>query len=436
MSKVKVLLVALASCLAAHSAWATATTGVISAGDTSWMLVSTALVMLMTPGLAFFYSGMVHSTNVVATIMHSYMKLCVITLVWAIIGYTLAFGTSYGGIVGGFDFFALAHVGQEARNATDTIPHLLFMLFQGMFAVITAAIITGAFAERVRLGPVIVFSTLWVILVYSPVAHWIWGGGWIAEKLKTLDFAGGAVVHINSGIAGLVAALCLGRRNVVTHGEGPRPHNLPLTILGAALLWFGWFGFNAGSALASGGLASLAFANTNIAAAAGAVSWFIIEYILKKKSTSLGIISGSIAGLVAITPAAGFVTPMASIAIGIGGGLVCFWAVMVLKPRLGYDDSLDAFGIHGIGGIWGAIATGLFATTSVNSAGIDGLFYGNPTLLWNQFLSIIAVAAYSGVVTFIILKLVRMVMPMRVSNAEELEGLDASQHGEIGYKLN
>lgn len=418
-----------ASAMAADTAIAT-----VNAGDTAWMLTSTALVMLMTPGLAFFYSGMVHSTNVVATIMHSYMKLCVIGLVWVICGYSLAFAPSIHGIIGGLDFFGFNNVGQEPANATATIPHVLFASFQGMFAVITAAIITGAFAERVRLGPIILFSTLWVIVVYAPIAHWVWGGGWIATKLKALDFAGGAVVHINSGVAGLVAALCLGRR--VKADLSNVPHNLPLTILGAALLWFGWFGFNAGSALASNGLASLAFANTNIAAAAGAVMWFIVEYIHKNKSTSLGIISGSVAGLVAITPAAGFVTPLSAILIGLGGGIACYLAVCVLKPKLGYDDSLDAFGVHGIGGIWGALATGLFATTSVNPAGANGLFYGNPSLFIAQGLSVIAVILYSVIATYIVLMIVRLFVKVRVSQQEEAAGLDTSQHGEVGYNLN
>lgn len=409
--------------------------GVVNSGDTAWMLVSTALVMLMTPGLAFFYSGMVHSTNAVATIMHSYMKLCVISLVWVLIGYTLAFGSVTNGWLGGLEFLGFNGVGQDPATPTATIPHLLFALFQGMFAVITAAIITGAFAERVRLGPILLFSTLWVIIVYAPIAHWVWGGGWIATKLKALDFAGGAVVHINSGIAGLVAAMCLGRRVARNNGSETLPHNLPLTILGAALLWFGWFGFNAGSALASGGLASLAFANTNIAAAAAAVAWFLSELSCKKRSTSLGIISGSIAGLVAITPAAGFVTPLSAIFIGLGGGIVCYIAVAIIKPKFGYDDSLDAFGIHGVGGIWGALATGLFATTTVNSAGADGLFYGNPSLLWAQVGSIVAVILYSGGATYIILKILRLFVKIRVSKEEEAKGLDATEHGEVGYIL-
>lgn len=432
----KSLSVFLLSLISASPALAEGAANAVNSGDTAWMIVATALVMLMVPGLGFFYSGMVHSTNAVATLMHSYMKLCVISIVWAVCGYSLAFAPTISGFIGGTDFFGLNGVGQDPIPAAATVPHLIFAMFQGMFAVITAAIITGAFAERVKLGPVLLFSTIWIIFVYAPVAHWVWGGGWIATQLKALDFAGGTVVHINSGVAGLVAALCLGRRVIIKDGKETRPHNLPLTIIGAALLWFGWFGFNAGSALAANGLASLAFANTNIAAAAGAVAWFIIESICKDKATSLGIISGSVAGLVAITPAAGFVTPMAAIIIGAGGGAVCYWAVCILKPKLGYDDSLDAFGIHGIGGIWGAVATGLFATKAVNSAGNDGLFYGNPSLLVAQVFAVIAVIAYSAIGTYIVLTIVRKFVHVRVSREEEKAGLDASQHGEVGYTLN
>lgn len=411
-------------------------TQTINSGDTSFLLICTALVMIMTPGLGFFYSGMVHSTNVVATIMHSYMKLCVISVVWVFCGYSLAFAPSISGLIGDSSYFGFKNVGIEAHPTYSNIPHILFATFQGMFAVITAAIITGAFAERVRLGSILIFSTLWVIFVYAPVAHWVWGNGWIASKIEPLDFAGGAVVHINSGIAGLVAALCLGRRVTVRNGQDNRPHNLPLMIMGGALLWFGWFGFNSGSALSANGIAAIAFANTNIAAAAGGVLWFIIESVHKGKSTSLGIISGSVAGLVSITPAAGFVSPISSILIGAGGGLVCYWAVSVLKPKLGYDDSLDAFGIHGIGGIWGAIATGIFASKEINPSGRDGLIYGNFELFMAQILSVVIVVAYSAIATYLILTLVRKFVRIRVSKEDEAVGLDTSQHGEIGYNLN
>lgn len=405
----------------------------INAADTAWVLVASALVMIMVPGLAFFYSGMVQSHNVVATIMHSYTKLCTISLVWVLWGYSLAFGASHYGFIGGFDFLGFRNLSGAAVNEAVPIPQYLFAMFQGMFAVVTAAIITGAFAERVRLGPILIFSTIWITVVYAPVAHWVWGGGWIASQLGALDFAGGAVVHINSGVAGLIAALVLGRR---LNGNGERPHNLPLTVMGASLLWFGWFGFNAGSALGANGLAALAFANTNIAAAAGGFGWYIVEVWHKKRSTALGIISGSVAGLVGITPAAGFVEPLAAIVIGLGGGLICYWAVAVVKPKLGYDDSLDAFGIHGVGGLWGAIATGLFATTAVNPSGADGLFYGNASLLWAELAASAAVIAYSAIATFIVLRLLRSFVRIRVSEAEEAKGLDRTQHGEVGYVLS
>lgn len=408
----------------------------INPADTVWLLVSAALVMIMVPGLAFFYSGMVHSHNVVATIMHSYMKLCVISLVWVLWGYSLAFGASHYGLIGGFDFLGFEGVNGSALSESVRVPHYIFAMFQGMFAVVTAAIITGAFAERVRLGPILVFSTLWITVVYAPVAHWVWGGGWIASRLGALDFAGGAVVHINSGVAGLIAALVLGRRINRHESEENRPHNLPLTVLGASLLWFGWFGFNAGSALGANELAALAFANTNIAAAAGGLGWFVLEWKHRQRSTALGIISGSVAGLVGITPAAGFVTPLSAIVIGLGGGLICYWAVAIIKPKLGYDDSLDAFGIHGVGGLWGAIATGLFATTSVNPAGANGLFYGNPSLLWAEIAASAAVIAYSAIATFLVLQLVRRCVRVRVTVEEEAKGLDKTQHGETAYVLS
>ncbi len=404
----------------------------IDSGDTGWVMISAILVMIMAPGLAFFYSGMVRKKNVISTIMHSYMKLCVISIVWVIWGYSIAFGDSYYGLFGDFSFLGFKNVGQEAL-AGMTIPHILFALFQGMFAVISAAIITGSFAERVRLGPVLLFSAIWVTFVYAPVAHWIWGGGWMHSVFQPLDFAGGAVVHINAAVAGLVAALYLGKR--VNHDGELQAHNVPLTVLGASLLWFGWFGFNAGSALASGGLASLALVNTNIAAAAGGMGWFIIELNRRKKSTAIGIISGSVAGLVSITPAAGFVEPFSAIIIGFIGGAVCYWAVMYLKPKLGYDDSLDAFGIHGIGGLWGAIATGIFATISVNPDGQNGLLYGNMDLLVAQICSSLIVIIYSAVMTLVILKIIRLFINVRVSVEEENQGLDKTLHGETGYDL-
>jgi Amt family ammonium transporter len=404
---------------------------VIDSGDTAWVISATTLVMLMTPGLGYFYSGMVHSSNAVSTLMHSYMKLCVISLVWLICGYSLSFGTSINGFIGNMDMAGFKGVGFLPSDSDSTIPHILFATFQGMFAVITTAIITGSFAERVRLFPVLIFSVMWVILVYSPIAHWVWGNGWMSEKLGPLDFAGGAVVHISSGVAGLVAALFIGNRSISN-----RAHNLPMTILGGAMLWFGWFGFNAGSVFAANGLTGLVIANTNIASAAGTIGWFFTEYICKKKSNTIGIVSGSIAGLVAITPAAGFVTPLSSLFIGLMGGVLCYWGVCVLKPRLNYDDSLDAFGLHGIGGIWGAIATGIFATTSVNELGKNGLLYGNPSLVWIQILSVVIVILYVVIVTYLILIILNKFINIRVSQEEEKAGLDKSQNGETGYNMN
>lgn len=407
--------------------------GEINSGDTTWMIVSTILVMLMTPGLAFFYSGMVRKKNAISTIMHSYMKLCVISIIWVLWGYSLAFGESYKGIVGGFNFLGFSNVTQDPLEGM-TVPHLLFALFQGMFAVITAAIITGSFAERVRLGSILLFSTIWITIVYAPVAHWFWGGGWVEKMFSPLDFAGGSVVHINSAVAGLVAALYLGKR--INHNGEMQAHNIPLTVLGVSLLWFGWFGFNAGSALTSGGVASLALVNTNIAAAAGGFGWYYIQLKLQKRATAIGIISGSVAGLVSITPAAGFVNPLSSIIIGLIGSIICYWAVTYLKPKLGYDDSLDAFGIHGMGGLWGAIATGLFASKAVNPDGADGLFYGNPDLVFAQIISSVIVIVYSAVMTLIILKFIRMFVRVRVSIEEEKQGLDKTLHGEEGYDFN
>lgn len=406
----------------------------LNGADTVWLLISTALVMIMIPGLALFYCGMVHSTNVVATMMHSYMKLCLIMVIWILWGYSLAFSESSSGIIGGLEFLWFENV-TSAPAEGSVIPHNLFAIFQGLFAAITAAIITGAFAERVRLTPVLIFSILWITIVYAPIAHWIWGGGWLHQEFGALDFAGGAVVHINAGVAGLVAALVLGKR--VKDQKSQKPHNLPLTILGAALLWFGWYGFNGGSALAADGIASLAVVNTTAAAAAGALGWFFIESFYSKDTnvTALGIISGSIAGLVAITPAAGFVTAPMALLIGLIGGIVCYYAVIIIKPKLGYDDSLDAFGIHGVGGLWGAIATGLFATLSVNPDGANGLFYGSADLLWAEIVTSAVVIAYSAVATYLILKFLQLFMRIRVSEEEERKGLDKTQHGEVGYEI-
>jgi Amt family ammonium transporter len=405
----------------------------ISAGDTAWLLVSTALVMLMTPGLAFFYAGMVRRKNVLGTIMHSFIILCVMSVVWVLWGYTLAFGPDIGGVVGGLKWFGLIGIGAEPAPLAPTVPHLVFMMFQGMFAIITPALITGAFAERMKFSAMLVFTVLWATFVYSPVAHWVWGGGWIGAKLGALDFAGGTVVHINSAMAAIVSAVVIGKR-IGYLKEPMQPHNLPLTIMGAALLWFGWFGFNAGSALASDSLAGLAFVTTNTAAASAALAWTFIEWIQKGKPTALGAVSGAVAGLVGITPAAGFVSPLSSILIGFGAGLFCYFAVNA-KTRFGYDDSLDVLGIHGVGGLWGALATGVFASVAVNPSGANGLLYGNITLLGVQALASLATILYSGVVSLVILKVIDWTIGLRVKDHEERQGLDLAQHGEEGYSL-
>ncbi len=404
----------------------------MNSADTAFILICAALVMFMTPGLALFYGGMVRGKNILGTLMHSMVMLAVVSIVWAIIGYTLAFGTDIGGLIGGFDYAWLNGVGQEAAPMADNLPHLVFMIFQCMFAIITPALITGAFAERIKFSGFLLFSILWVILVYSPMCHWVWGGGWMGE-MGALDFAGGAVVHMSSGAAALASALYIGKR----HGYGKQhfiPHNLTLTILGAAILWFGWFGFNAGSALAANGLAASAFVTTHMAAAAAACGWLAAEWLHNGKPTTLGLASGAVAGLVAITPAAGFVTPMGSIIIGLLGGVICYGGVL-LKPILGYDDSLDVVGIHGLGGTWGALATGLFATTAVNANGANGLFYGNPGQLWIQFVSVIATWAFCFVMSLILLKVVDALVGIRVTPEEESMGLDVSQHSETGYQF-
>ena len=428
--KINKLLMVTMFILAPATAFAAEPAG-INAGDTAWMLISTALVMLMTPGLAFFYGGMTRRKNGLGTIMHSFMLLCMVSIIWVLWGYTLAFGPDVGGVIGSLAWFGLSGVGQGPAPAAPSVPHLVFMMFQGMFAVITPALITGAFAERMKFSSFLVFSALWVTFVYAPLAHWVWGGGWIATKLGALDFAGGTVVHISSAIAAITAAVMIGKRKGYP-SEIMHPHNLPMTILGAALLWFGWFGFNAGSALASNGLAALAFVTTNTAAGTAAFTWAMVEWIHRKKPTALGAVSGAVAGLVAITPAAGFVSPMSSIAIGVGAGCLCYIAVN-LKPRLGYDDSLDVLGIHGVGGTWGALATGLFASTVANPAGANGLFYGNPSLLLTQALAVAATFVFVFIMSFVILKLVDVIFGLRVSDEDEEAGLDYTQHGESGY---
>ncbi|MBI4838138.1 MAG: ammonium transporter [Nitrospirae bacterium] len=404
----------------------------VDTGDTAWVLISTALVMLMTPGLALFYGGMVRRKNVLGTIMQSFIALGVISIVWVLYGYSLAFGPDIGHFIGSLDWAGLKNVGLDPNpDYSATIPHQAFMIFQMMFAVITPALITGAFAERFKFSTYILFLVLWATFAYAPVAHWVWGlGGWI-RNLGALDFAGGLVVHITSGVSALAAALVVGKRKGYNKEPMP-PHNLTMTFLGAALLWFGWFGFNGGSAVASGALATSAFVVTHIATAAAALSWMTAEWMHRGKPTALGAVSGAVAGLVAITPASGFVGPMSSIVIGLAAGVICYMAVN-LKTKLGYDDSLDAVGVHGVGGTWGAIATGLFASKAINSAGNDGLFFGNASLLVNQLISIGAAWVYSFVVTLIILKVLDLTLGLRVNEESEFIGLDQSVHGESGY---
>ncbi len=390
--------------------------------------------MLMTPGLALFYGGMVRGKNVLGTIMQSYIILALITLEWVLWGYSLSFGTDHGGIIGGLDWFGLKGVGMEPHETYGTtVPHLAFMIFQCMFAVITPALITGAFAERMKFGSFLLFTVLWATFVYNPLAHWVWGsGGWLA-KLGALDFAGGTVVHISSGVSALAAALLVGRR--LGYGSTAYiPHNLPMTITGAALLWFGWFGFNAGSALAANGLAASAFVVTHIASAAAALSWLLVEWIHRGKPTTLGAASGAVAGLVAITPGSGFVGPVSAVLIGTLAGIICYGGVM-LKGKLRYDDSLDVVGIHGLGGTWGALATGLFASKAVNPAGSDGLFFGNPGQLGIQFLSVAATIVFAFVMTLMILKVVAWVTAVRVSDEDEERGIDITLHDEKGYSF-
>ncbi len=404
----------------------------INTGDTAWLLMSSALVMLMTPGLALFYGGMVRRKNVLSTIMMSFACLGLVGLLWVLYGYSLSFGTDHAGIIGGFNFLGLNNVGQDpsAVYATTT-PHLAFMIFQAMFAVITVALFTGAIVERVKFSSLLVFSVLWLTIVYLPTAHWVWGsGGWLA-KFGVLDFAGGTVVHINAGVSALALVMLLGRRRGFPN-DAMEPNNIPMVVLGAGLLWFGWFGFNAGSALTSGGLASSAFVATNVAAAAAAFTWMIISWI-HKRPTVLGTVTGAVVGLVAITPAAGFVTPIAGIAIGAIAAVISYYGMVLLKIKRGVDDSLDVFACHGLGGVWGALATGIFATVTVNSAGADGAIMGNWMQVAKQLVGVLSVGGFAFVMTLSIGKLVDKVMGLRVGSVEETVGLDISQHGERAY---
>jgi len=406
----------------------------MNSGDTAFVLLSAALVMLMTPGLGLFYGGMVRNKNVLGTIMQSFIILGIITIEWVLWGYSMSFGPDHGGLIGGLEWFGLKGVGLDPCSSYgSTVPHVAFMGFQCMFAIITPALITGAFAERMKFSAYLIFTLIWATLVYNPLCHWIWAqGGWMG-KMGALDFAGGTVVHISSGTAALAAALVIGKRR----GYGSTayiPHNLPMTITGAALLWFGWFGFNAGSALACDALAVNAFAVTHIASSVAALSWISLEWIHRDKPTTLGAASGAVAGLVAITPASGFVGPISAVIIGALAGIICYGGVL-LKIKLRFDDSLDVVGIHGLGGFWGALATGLFASTSINPGGANGLFFGNPIQIWIQFISIIATMIFSFCMTFIILKIIDLLIGLRVSNEEEERGLDISLHNETGYGI-
>ena len=409
----------------------TATPGLKEA-DTGFMMICAALVLLMTPGLGLFYGGMVRRKNVLSTFQQSFVLMGAMAIQWVTIGYTLAFGSDQlGGFVGGLDYLFLNNVGLDPHPTYGpTIPHQLFMIYQCMFAVITPALISGAFAERIKFSGYLVFSLLWATLVYSPVAHWVWGGGWIGTQLGALDFAGGLVVHLISGVAALVCCIVIGKR----HGHGKvemHPHNLTMTALGTALLWFGWFGFNAGSALAANKSAVAAFVNTNIAAAAATIGWVALEWALRGKGTVLGACSGAVAGLVVITPAAGFVAPMSALAMGLLATGFCYSAIM-LKNKLGYDDSLDVVGVHGAGGLLGAILTGVFAQAGITND-INGLINGNPSQMIPQIVSVLAAGGYSLVVSAILAVAVNATIGMRVSEEDEDAGLDLSQHGERGY---
>ena len=404
----------------------------VDSGDTSWLLISAALVMLMTPGLALFYGGMVRTKNVLGTIMQSFIALGVITVQWAFFGYSLAFGPDIGHVIGSLEWAGLRGVGlYPFLGYAATVPHQAFMIFQMMFAVITPALITGAFAERFKFKTYLLFLILWTTFVYDPLAHWVWGvGGWI-RNLGGLDFAGGLVVHISSGVAALAAALMVGKRK--GYGDEPMPpHNLTITLLGAGLLWFGWFGFNGGSAGGSGSIATSAFVATQFSAASAALSWMIAEWAFRGKPTALGAASGAVAGLATITPASGFVGPLSAILIGLVAGALCYYAIN-LKSKFGYDDSLDVVGVHGVGSTWGVLAVGLFASKAINSAGNDGLFFGNSSLIGIQALSVASVWVYSFAMTLIILKVLDWAMGLRVSGEQEISGLDTSQHGEAAY---
>jgi Amt family ammonium transporter len=404
----------------------------IQAGDTAFILASAGLVLLMVPGLALFYAGMVRGKNVLGTIMQSLIMISVVSIEWVIIGYSMAFGPDVNGFIGDLSWLGLNGVGATpSPDYATTIPHNVFMIYQCMFAVITPALITGAFAERMRFGPFILFSLLWTIVVYNPVCHWVWGvGGWLGNR-GVLDFAGGLVVHLTSGAAALAAVLVLGPRK----GFGKQsfiPHNLPMTVLGAGLLWFGWFGFNGGSALAANGIAATAFVATHLAGMAGMAMWTMVEWLHRKKPTTLGSASGAIAGLATVTPAAGFISPISAIIIGLLAGIICYTAVN-FKNIIGLDDSLDVVGIHGVGGILGTICLGIFASRAINPGGNDGLLAGNASFLGTQIFGVLVVAAYAFILSWILLKIIDMLLGLRVTEEGEVTGLDLSEHSETAY---
>jgi Amt family ammonium transporter len=405
----------------------------IDTGDTAWLLVSTALVWLMTPGLALFYGGMVRRKNLLATMMMSFAMIAIVSILWVLYGYSLSFGPDNNGLIGGLDWLGLKSVGQDPSSVyATTVPHLAFMAFQAMFAIITVALITGAVVERMKFSALLIFSALWLTLVYCPVAHWVWGsGGWLA-KLGVLDFAGGIVVHISAGVSALALASVLGPRKGFKDRQPMEPNNIPMVVLGAGLLWFGWFGFNAGSALISGGLASSSFVASNTSAAAAAITWMILSWIYRRP-TILGTATGAVAGLAAITPAAGFVPPLAGIPIGIVAAVVCYYAMLLRAKKMGVDESLDVWACHGIGGTWGALAVGIFASVAVNSAGADGLILGSGVQLARQLLGVAVVWGFAFGVTWVVGKVVAVTMGLRVRATEETVGLDISQHGERAY---
>ncbi len=406
----------------------------ISAGDTSWVLISAALVLLMTPAVGLFYGGMVRGKNVLSVMTQSFVIVAIVSIIWMVVGYSMAFGPDTGaGIIGGLQWAGLAGVGMEPSGYAPTIPHAAFMMFQAMFAIITPALIIGAFSDRMKFSAFILFVALWSVLVYAPLAHWVWGdGGWL-KGMGVLDFAGGIVVHISAGISALVAALVIGRRLENTEGSEMRPHNITMTMIGASLLWFGWFGFNAGSALGANGVAVQAFMTTNMAGAAAALSWMMVSWKHTGKPSSLGIFTGAVCGLAAVTPAAGFIGPIAATLIGAVAGAVCYGTVWLMKRRTNVDDALDVFACHGIGGILGVLLTGFFAERAINPAGGDGLFFGSIGLLGSQAMAVVATVAFAAGMTWVILKALQATVGIRVRKEEEILGLDLTQHGEEAY---